>query len=314
MRDVVTRFHPDYQTPAAKQIVLKAASVMNIERLIEHTLAAVGGYDFVDEDGRDFNCVANSDSKTATVSAEKSCLTIGSVENKIGSLRVVVFNAITETVAYFYIPFESVRELQQADYGKNMHKSRIRACYNRKTDTYSRIEQYRVSSFEELAVAGTKNKPNITFNPQPNLKEDTMTDANSAIDLAENMLVSLGADNREIVRLVLSQLILTTNITQAQSSPLAKKDIKPKVPVQELEIGNNKIRRKDTDPYYEVYTKQINKNVPLRLVFSDGTKSNILSPNVLAPFIRKNGILAIPCHKDGKIKMSNTDRYRTLFQ
>lgn len=182
-----------------------------------------------------------------------------------------------------------------------------------------------VSNLQELCPSchqhkGTLNKDfsrgkyDYKTQPQPNLKENTMIDANSAITLAENMIASLGATNREVVRLVLDQLVLTVKATSAQSSPSTKKDAKLNGSVQELVIGNNKIRRKDTDPYYEVYTKQINKNVPLRLVFSDGTESNILSPNVLAPFIRKNGILAIPCHRDGKIKMGNTDRYRTLFQ
>ena len=68
MEQIVCKYHPDFvKSKDLQEYGKKYPEIFNIERLIEESLSAVGGYDFVDEDGRDFNCPYDSDSKTVSV-------------------------------------------------------------------------------------------------------------------------------------------------------------------------------------------------------------------------------------------------------
>ena len=98
MRDIVCKHHPAFKRSAdLRHYGIKHNDIFNIERLIEESLAAVGGYDFVDEEGYDFNDIQYSDSKTVSVvnnggAKQTKVIIISSVENKIGSLRVTIYN------------------------------------------------------------------------------------------------------------------------------------------------------------------------------------------------------------------------------
>ena len=157
MRDVVCRYHPEFvKSKDLRRYGLAHAEIFNIERLIEESLAHVGGYDFVDEDGRDFNDPWNSDSKTTTVilDGHSKSLSIGSVENKIGSLRVTIYNPFKDSVDFMYIPRVSVQAIKEPSYGKNAYKERIRTRWNESKDHYNSCNCFRVGSFEELAKMG----------------------------------------------------------------------------------------------------------------------------------------------------------------
>ena len=162
MRDIVSLYHPEFKKSAdLRRYGKKHAEIFNIERLIEESLAEVGGYDFVDEAGRDFNCDYNSDSKTVTVVnngglRQAKVLIIGSVENKIGSLRVTIYNPWKNSVDFMYIPRRDSFVLQENDGTSGSAsglKQRIRTSWNPHRDDYNRLERYRLSSFEELALA-----------------------------------------------------------------------------------------------------------------------------------------------------------------
>lgn len=157
MRDVVCVYHPEFRASKdLRKYGLAHADIFNIERLIEESLAAVGGYDFVDETGRDFNDQWNSDSKTTTVLQDGRSKTaiIGSVENKIGSLRVTIYNPFKDGVDFAYVPKWGVERLREPSYGKNAYKERIRARWNATSDHYNSLEGFRVKNFEALACAG----------------------------------------------------------------------------------------------------------------------------------------------------------------
>lgn len=162
MRDVICSYHPAFKASAdLRRYGLKHSEIFNVERLVEESLAAVGGYDFVDEYGRDFNCLYNSDSKTVTVvnNGGEYCrrmLIIQSVGNKIGSLRVTIYNPDKESLDYMYIPHRSVQRLMEntgTAGTQNNIKQRIRSTWNSDRDHYNKLERYRVGSFVELACA-----------------------------------------------------------------------------------------------------------------------------------------------------------------
>lgn len=157
MRDIIVKYHPEFSRSAdLRSYGIKHAEIFNCERLIEECLAAVGGYDFVDEAGRDFNDTWNSDSKTTTVIQEghSRVTTIGSVENKIGSLRITIYNPFKDAVDFAYVPRRAVARLKEPNYGKNCHKERIRCRWTEKLDHYNSLEYFRVNTFEALAQAG----------------------------------------------------------------------------------------------------------------------------------------------------------------
>lgn len=157
IRDVLVKYHPDFvKNRTLQKMALSRPHIFNVERLIEEALAAVGGYNFVDETGRDFDCPNNSDSKTASLLRNKNSaitLTVSGVECKIGSLRITIYNPFADRVDFMYIPEKKMRLVKRACYGKNQHKQRIIGTWNQFTDSYNSMENFRKLSFEELATA-----------------------------------------------------------------------------------------------------------------------------------------------------------------
>lgn len=157
MRDVICKFHPAFVKSAdLRKYGLEHSVIFNIERLIEESLAAIGGYNFVDEAGYDFDCRWWSDSKTTTVipDGNSKSIIISSIENKIGSLRVTIYNPYKDSVDFMYIPRKDVQAIKEPNYGKNSYKEKIRARWNESRDYYNSCDRFRVGSFEELATMG----------------------------------------------------------------------------------------------------------------------------------------------------------------
>lgn len=152
MRDVICIYHPRFRnSPDIKRFGLECPEHFNIERLIEESLAAVGPYRFVDEDGYDFSDF--SDSKTTTINANTRVATISNVETKIGALRITAYNPFKESVDYFYVSKRDLKYVKSPCYGVHDHKERIKFTYSSRSDAYGMFEDYRVKSFTELAKA-----------------------------------------------------------------------------------------------------------------------------------------------------------------
>ena len=152
MRDVICVYHPSFNSSRDLQkFGLEMPERFNIERLIEETLAALGPYRYVDEEGYDFTDY--SDSKTTTINANTRVGTVGSVETKIGALRITAYNPFKESADYFYVSKRDMKYVKSPCYGNNDHKERILFKYSTKSDAYGMFEDYRVKSFEELAQA-----------------------------------------------------------------------------------------------------------------------------------------------------------------
>jgi hypothetical protein len=156
MRDIVCLYHPEFVKSAdLRNFGMTQPDLFNIERLVEQSLAAVGPYDFVDAAGYDFSDF--SDSKTTTVVPDgrttKTAI-INSVENKIGSLRVVIYNPFKGCADFMFIPHKQVQALKEPCYGRSGGtKERLRARWNVHHDHYNYFDRFKLKTFEDLALA-----------------------------------------------------------------------------------------------------------------------------------------------------------------
>jgi hypothetical protein len=154
IRDIISKYHPDFITnyPLSKWSLANPQK-LNIEGLIEETLAAVGGYDFVDEDGYDFNDTCKSDSKTTSVNIKTKVVEVKGVENKIGALRITIFNPLKDGVDFMFIPADQVGNYTRACYGTSQFEQRLRMSWNSTKDHYNIYDQFRMPTFTDLARA-----------------------------------------------------------------------------------------------------------------------------------------------------------------
>jgi hypothetical protein len=152
MRDVITKYHPRFLNSAdLRKVGLECPGYFNVEFLVEETLAAIGGYQFVDEEGYDFDDF--SDSKTTTVNANTGVVTIGNVETKVGALRITAYHPGKNCLDYFFVPARDLNRVKMPCYGKSQFKERILFTYSKKYhDHYGWFEDYRVNDFVELAT------------------------------------------------------------------------------------------------------------------------------------------------------------------
>jgi hypothetical protein len=154
IRDIISKFHPDFITNYPLSAwALANPQKLNIEGLIEETLAAVGGYDFVDEDGYDFNDSCQSDSKTTSVNIKTRVVEVKNIESKIGALRITVFNPLKDSVDFMFIPSDDRVKLARACYGTSMFKQRLQMNWNSDCDHYNMFEQFRMPTFKDMARA-----------------------------------------------------------------------------------------------------------------------------------------------------------------
>lgn len=163
LKEIIFVHHPDFVGQAHTQkIVYAGADWVNTERLIEHTMAHVGGYNFIDGDHEDFD--DGTDSKTASVrlnpvpkgSQQGHILEISGIGRggaggslKKGALRVVLYNPVAQRLDYFFIPKAAWAGMLK--YHPTSGIAKIVATWNSKTDTCNKLDPFKVSSFEELA-------------------------------------------------------------------------------------------------------------------------------------------------------------------
>ena len=152
MRDIICLYHPAFTKSAdLRSYGMSQPHIFNVERLIEESLAAIGPYEFVDEEGYDFTDY--SDSKTTSINKNTRAGNIGSVETKIGALRITCYNPHKDTADYFFVPKNKMHKVRQPCYGVNSHKERILFTWNHRHDHYNSFDDYRVGSFKELAIS-----------------------------------------------------------------------------------------------------------------------------------------------------------------
>ena len=153
MQDVIYNYHPNFSVGSDfHKVGLIDPCSFNITRLVEQSLASVGGYTHIDAHGYDFSDF--SDSKTATVAEYDCAMRINSVQNKIGAIRVTTYNPHNNSLAYFFLPHSVVKKYKEASgTTKNKTGKRLRVTWNKKDNHYNSFEYYRLNTFEELALA-----------------------------------------------------------------------------------------------------------------------------------------------------------------
>jgi hypothetical protein len=167
INEVISKALPDFADQntidAVMRIMDNYPKVIDVENLVEYSLARLGGYKFVDEQGRDFDDIDDSDSKTSSVNVKTRKIEIGSIENKIGSLRITITNtlSIVEPVSFLYIPRDYVPIVSNKCYGKQNHKRRLQITWaedppkylkSTKNGYFNKFERFRINTFEELAL------------------------------------------------------------------------------------------------------------------------------------------------------------------
>ena len=151
IREIISKYHPKFtHSIDLKRTGIESPEIFHVERLIEETLACVGNMQFVDAEGYDF-LPDFSDSKTVSVNAKSRYAEITGVENKIGALRITVYNTFTNCADFFFVPKNDLDQIKLACYGKNSFKERVRFRYNEKGH-YNYFEDFRVDTFEQLAT------------------------------------------------------------------------------------------------------------------------------------------------------------------
>lgn len=170
LRDVIFKYHPEVKdNDTVKEFLSKHTDWVNIERMVEETMAAVGGYNFVDGEGYDFDdgealgC-ANSECKTASIypnpipkgNCNSYKLEISNVSKggpfggeKNGTLRVVLFNPITDSTHYYYIPKRYWKDM--IVYHPTTQIGKIAATWNSVTGSINKLDKFEVKNFKVLA-------------------------------------------------------------------------------------------------------------------------------------------------------------------
>ncbi len=161
MREVITKHHPDFMgNRELSRYALSHPHIFDVTRLVEESFAAVGGYNFVDGHGHDFDDPVLSDSKTTTIcnnggNGNAKVFSIGSVEHKVGSLRVIIYNPWAERLDFMYLTKADVCALKENDGTKGSAtytKQKIRGTWSEHKDHYNKMEPYRIDNFVELAT------------------------------------------------------------------------------------------------------------------------------------------------------------------
>lgn len=149
---IIKRYNPDYRHLTFEQELKVERQVLenelNIEYIIEKTISIVGNIEQSNKYGEDLT--DGSDVKTTTLSLRTDTTyeplyrgTIREIFRKKDLIRCVVFNKAYTRLDYLLF------RLSDIGYDKVKCKN-LTINYNSKKDSYGRLDEYRVETFEEL--------------------------------------------------------------------------------------------------------------------------------------------------------------------
>lgn len=153
-KKILFRYHPSFTNIEAQHQVLNVLGPksFNVEHLVEQAFSYMGGYDFVDLAGFDFNDPEFSDSKTVSVNRERCVAELSSIGNKIGTLRIVIYNPFIQDVHFLYMPFAEWNSYALACHGKNAGDKRLLITYSLTDMHYNQFTKFLVDDFVTLAT------------------------------------------------------------------------------------------------------------------------------------------------------------------
>lgn len=158
----ISKYHPAYKrNDDLKKNLLKNPDHYNLTFLIEGTIASIGSRKFVDGDHYDLDDF--SEIKTASIrvnsinthgksfAGEITGVTTANGTEKIGPIRLVIYNPHTDSLMYYMLPKEvwakSITRHPTTGVGKVMY------TYNLAEDSIRKFNGYRVKSLRQLALA-----------------------------------------------------------------------------------------------------------------------------------------------------------------
>lgn len=170
LRDVITKYHPMFVGDKTLQKnALKYSEAFDVEYLMEQTLGIVGnlehnpsghGYDYeLDKSDCKFVSFISYKDKRVSENYTGYRILIGNVSSpsnklKQGSLRVVVFDSLNDKLLYYFLPKHFWSTHVQST---TKNQGRLMYNYSNKSSEFSKIEQFRCKTFEELAMKRDEN-------------------------------------------------------------------------------------------------------------------------------------------------------------
>ena len=160
MMDVVLLNHPDYKTlpRGTKRWVIKEArkGSFQMSQLLEQTIALrsqeirsvplantnIDGMDF--KDGSELKSLSLRLGKNGAGVSEAITGRISGLENKVGDIRVIIWNDYNGDVEYYYIPNKDAMDMQS--------NGSIRISAPRDTGVVKKLQPYRCDSFDDLVL------------------------------------------------------------------------------------------------------------------------------------------------------------------
>ena len=162
MRDVICLNHPRFKrSKDLRKYGLDQPHLFNVTRLVEESLAAIGGYKFIDSDHSDFD--DGSDSKTASIRknsktsggnsflGEISAVSSAAGILKEGALRCTIYNPHEDGLRYYFLPKDMWREHITLHPTSGLGK--IIFSYNKLKNSIKLLDDYRLGTFKEMAEA-----------------------------------------------------------------------------------------------------------------------------------------------------------------
>ena len=160
MMDVVLLNHPDYKTlpRGTKRWVIKEArkGSFQMSQLLEQTIALrsqeirsvplantnIDGMDF--KDGSELKSLSLRLGKNGAGVSEAITGRISGLENKVGDIRVIIWNDYNGDVEYYYIPNKDAMDMQS--------NGSIRISAPSDTGVVKKLQPYRCDSFDDLVL------------------------------------------------------------------------------------------------------------------------------------------------------------------
>lgn len=160
MMDVVLLNHPDYKTlpRGTKRWVIKEArkGSFQMSQLLEQTIALrsqeirsvplantnIDGMDF--KDGSELKSLSLRLGKNGSGVSEAVTGKISGLENKVGDIRVIIWNDYNGDVEYYYIPNKDAMDMQS--------NGSIRISAPRDTGVVKKLQPFRCDSFDDLVL------------------------------------------------------------------------------------------------------------------------------------------------------------------
>ena len=191
LRDIIFKYDPFFASAETQKIFLRDPDNIRVERMIEQTMALVGGYKSVGDcpiEGVHKYFSDGSECKTASITSNASGTSknsfrfaITSVRSssgikKTGDLRVVIYNPHLDKCHFMFIPNSLLQNGLTIRKTTNNHGELV-GRWNCKKNSFSKYDYFIVDSFEELATMTTEK-----LRMKRNLEIAYYTGAYGAID------------------------------------------------------------------------------------------------------------------------------------